>query len=1466
MEINTPVSGGSTSLYSFSVARPVMNNYLHTLSASQRDNIIQDINHPGLWSTAAMEMVPFIALNLPDWQNFSLRIEDENNHEILFLPAASGVADNLVVLQQQQSPSHQRFFRPLIADYFEEITSPVYGDQLLIALCAARYHSMPHQIGSMEVLRFRQQLSALLADDEPCQYYINQHFRHWMPGPVVTDFPYQGNNDPFEQNLPQMGFTVRARGEDTHRQMPQLREALRLFDDCLWHMLVNISHDSARLKKLLARQLNLGLAQVSEEMIQETRAHLVEYQQMTARYTEEYGNQFILSSANDSCRGVLAEAFPDDPHKRIILTSGITNSPFIQILRAIPHEISHMMDGDNRAEDLFYVLHYGIANNSTTTETLLSDILEENSLAYTPLGFRDLILSNIFDSIQSGSARPPHLTLAQHSRVFERAKEAILDDGQWQDFLQEMQESYQAPESWLNNLRSSVTDHQLWECIAEIAGLEYHTPAQFLSELVADRRKLLKVVLRNADSLVLLVVEYQAEYIREYLRNNHRQLDPQQRLDSTEILSDMSSTEEAYYDALIHPETLTPFQFFHALEDFALASATSSLQISADTPCNMMAGRFIRTAGRMISRAMGALFHRGAVIPQLSHTLYLASLKRLLDCHHLTPQQVLNIISPDDDSSSYALSDAIADNFWRDGKLLAWQQLIRDCFSQLPPHLHASYRAGFTSSERGRGFYRQIESQLAVIENDPARYPEVINTLAAMVQDGLIPASYEVAISINRLRTANLPPGRRLINLDTLLKYTDENRVHIYNDYLLQLNEADMLAGIANFYGWYVVSENSEGDPGIFFDPQGNDISADPPRLTHDETVLVLGQNTLSLYQQTAQGPELIIEQTESVDNNLALLKAMEQLSGSGGLVDDNALIRGFLTRMKLRPAVAPDDHHALQPAPQGMTQLVDVEKINSNARAINDILHYYFYQMAPEDIPTLEPRQSTPLKKMKENINEITVSERGENNQQDVSSISAYIEAIENNLRNMQLWRGVDSRLNYFHQLPRQFHSIRQHILNLRAAIPAGKKTKNRRDSMQKIKQLEKNTLAGMSLTLKTKGEIHSLISQCSDGRPPRSQLRLAKKPQSGQRSDAAGGTLSHMFASALEIISGPAFSEQHFRQCEDRDVEQKQQWLQNRAQRDDIQLQLRERVRMDTQLIIKQLVNAGQPNGEKKPPKRLTVPYGRGPGSNARGAGNQTSTDQDNAKSENAVPRGSAPVSEAASAALNPQSGLAAESSQPVKQRVFVSPDAAAQSVAAASAVILNTQSSGTTTLMLAPGTVVQQADSGRNIWHHARSQPRSFAANSGDANIMTFTQIIRRNNRPQQPQSERFRTLRLSTRRPPVIPCYTTRREPTLRMRRRNDAPAANEPLRQDILSHRRMVVSAQRNQLFTATGERTSQRQQLDRYLQNRRSLVDLLQPQAETSRRFNRRVMQNESLHSGYYQRSEAQKSNTKDDG
>lgn len=1456
MEINAPVSGGSTSFYSPPLARPVMAGYLDTLSTSQLNTIISDLNYPGLWSTAAMEMVPFIVLNLPGWQNFSLRIEDEESHEVLFLPASSGRAVNMVVLQQRQSPSYQLFYQPLIAQHFEEISSSVYGDQLLIALCAARYDAMPHQIGSMEISRFRQQLSAMLADDEPCQHYINQHFRHWMPGHVVTDFPYRGNQDLFEQHLPQLGFTLRARGEDTHRQMPQIRQALQLFDDCLWHMLLTTGHNNARLKALLARQLNLGLAQVSDEMINETRAQLIAWQQRIGHYTGDYRNQFILSAVNDSRRGVMAEAFPDDPQQRIILTSTLKDSPFIQILRAIPHEISHMIPGDHRAEDLFYVLYYGIPDNSRTTETVLADMLEENSLAYTTLGFADLILSNILDSIQSASSRPSYLTAAQFSQIFEQAKHVIRDEGQWQTYLRDMQESYQAPASWLNTMRSSVYNHPVWQRMAAIAELEYHTPAQLLSELVADRRKLLKVVLRNADSLVLLVLEYEAEYIRDYLRNNHRQLNPQQRPDSTEILSSVSSTDEPYHNALAQPEILTPFQFFNALEDLALASVTASQHISAETPCNVMAGRFIRRAGRAISRALGALFSRGSVMPQLSHTLYLASLKRLLDSEQLTPQQVLNIISPDDGASSDALSDAIADNFWRDGKLLAWQQLIRDCFCRLPPHLQQSYRASFTSSECGRGFYRQVEAQLAVIENDPANYPEVINTLVAMVQDGLIPANYEVANRINQLRSANLPPGRPLINVDTLLKYTDENRVHIYNDYFQQLNVADMLAGIANLYGWYVVSENSEGDPLHFFDAQGNDITAEPPQLTHNETVLVLGQNALALYQQAAEGPRLILEQALEIDSNLSLLRAVEQLSGHHHLIDDNTLIRSFLRRMKLQPVTAASaaDDRCLPPAPRRMSRLLDTEKINSNAKTIDDLLHFYFYQMAAEDIPLLEPRKPTPLKKMKANISEIHLASGGVNTQQDIVSISSCIAQIEENLRNMLVWRGIDSRLNYFHQLPRQFHLIRQHILNLRSAMRVDPRTKKNRIPTQQIKKLEKNTLAGMSRTLKTKGKLHSLIGQSSDGTPARLQLHLAARSQRVQPDDAANDRLSHLFASTLEILSESAFSEQHFQQCEVRDAEKDQQWLQRRAQRDDVQLQLRERAQMRTEMLVQQLAESWQENRERKRKALQTLPLSRTGGHRAGAAAAK-------AGSENA-----APVVNAPPVALPSDSGQMAESPLPVTSLAFVAPESAAQSAAAGSGVRVNTHNNGTATLLLMPGTVMPPADSGRNIWPPSMAQLRPVAANGSEPNIMTFSQMISRNNRQLAPLPDRFNTLRLSTRRPPVTPSYPTRREPALRVRGQNDVSEAPEPVRQDILGHRRMVVSAQRNQLFTANGERTAQRQQLDRYIQNRRTLPDPQQQQAEVTGQFNRRMMRNETLLSGYYKRSAAQKSKVSDDG
>ena len=1402
---------------------PIGSHYLLTLSDQHYGDIINDMGHNGLWNIEVMELAPFIALNLPGWEGVTLRIEDQQSHPVLLLPPPEGEASRVLVLRQTQNQHEQLFYSPLLSGHFEAMEDVPYGDHFMMALYAARYNLMPDQVSSLEILRFRQSLADSLHYDGNCQHYINRYFHHWAPRPAIAQAAYRGANDAFETLLHQQGYNLIARGRDVQQQVPFIHEVLNLFNHSLAHTLTTISQSTSRISHIIARQLGILPQQVSGEMLELINQRLTNYYQVVQRYLHEDASQFLLSTPNEQQRGVDAAAYPDDHQHRIVFTTMNQQASFVKLLQTVPHEVSHMMPGEQSTDDMFYLIGYGLPNELRTTTSALNAMSEEQNETSSLEGLADLLLSKIYDAIMMKTHTPAGMSRMRFLEMLDKAKGATLDDARWQAFMQHQQQEYGLPDEWLNATRQEVFNDPVWAIIAHISGLNYRNPAQLLTELHADKLALLKVILQNADSLMMLVLEYDADYLAQYTRlHGYQFIRPNLSSDSFDTESNASTTYEPDYRSLVRPEGLTPFQLHHALEDLAQVSTTLANTPVAAMSDMLAVSPFIIRYGSNIGRHLGYLAAHRSALPGISSTLYLATLSKMRVERLMTPSQILRIILPGEHEIHWSITDAVTDRFCQDGKLLAWQQLVSDCLNALPRTQRHGYLQDFTSSAGGQRFLQNITHQLPVLISTGNQ--AVIHALRVMVNDGLIPASYQIASDINRLflySPALPPPPAASVDIFALLNYVKEFSHVINEEYLSRLNDAGILSGLATQHGWYVVSEDEEGEARYFFDPQGQNVLAQPPQLSDNQLVLVVRNNDLNLLQQTADGPQQMAHINWQPGNNASLIVAAQQIDGAAfQQLPPSLLIRQFLRSM---PASA-ESHPTLLPPAQispagGLSALAHTSKIDKNARRINQQLNKYHTDITADNTRFTQHGKKAPLKTIKLALNEMRGSKKRKADEAELQSISSHVEDIEENLLAMQHFTGVDRRLRHFNALPQHFHLIRQHSLNLRSDNGPNKRHKKDRVERQ-IKQITKSTREGMRYTLKAKGKIHSLSSPASEGKPSRYLASLlhhqASENQQAPRADGFAGVVSD----ALMALSQPAFSAAQQQDCLMRDRQRQQHWQAGRDIRDNYQRHARQEWDEVTYLTI-QLEQALLERKRRVDLTQQRIFIGN-PRRDAEG---------DNHQPEDDVTGANSPATESGCT-----TSLLTQQTAPPRLRYSSRVGTVTPEIAENAGCLLNINSNFSATRLLAPATVTRR-EAYPIACNPVRVRRPAYPANSGSANIVRFVDFIRRSeHRAADPQAP-LDTLRFSTRR--TLP--TAASPPSSHFAR--ITPSTVDPVRE---AHRDMVVHAQRSSLFSAVAAPALLRQQLDRLTVSRRPPANVAtqrQTAAEEALRQHRRMVQ-----------------------
>ncbi|MFS2224620.1 hypothetical protein [Pantoea sp. B65] len=1440
---HSPFSGNSSSVSSPGTSVPSLpapgspGNYLLTLSAERLSGLINDLDHNGLWNPDVMELVPFIALNLPGWEQVALRIEDGDSNGVLFLPALAQDANMLLVIRQLQNQHGQLVYQPAVRQNFEEVDSGEYGDHFLTALYASRYNLLPGQISHGEIQLFRHNLAQALKHNGECQNYINQAFYHWMPVTFNPPPPYRGSNDLFEGYLPGLGYHIISRGEDVYRQLPQIREALILFDNSLHYTLNHSAQNTSRLATILARQLGIRPPQVTPEMLELARTRLADYYQLTQRYLNQDASQILLSLPNNQRDGVDAEAFPGDSENRIVFTTINNNSSFLKIVQVVSHEISHMMPGRQSSADLWYAISYGVPDELRRTMAGIAAMSEENDETASLQGFAELVVAKICDGIMMKTASPAGMRRTQFLEMLERIRSSALDNARWRQFLQYARRNYPVSLDWLNQLRQDIYNHHVWSTLADITGLHATSPAGLLQKIHANKRLLLKVILQNADSLVTLVLKYADNLPKDFERRGHRFIRRSTSEDSFDTLSNSSITAEPDYQSLAHPETLTPYQLHGALEDLAQAATTLADTSHAASADMVAVRRFLAVSGRDISARIGYLGGHQSLLPGISTTLYLTILRKMLTEKLLTPQQILRIILPQNQHQRWSLSDAVAREFWRDGKLLAWQQLLNDCLSLLSWPVRNSYQDELISSPRGRAFLSNIAAQLGMIAGQRENYAEVINALMAMIKSGLIPFSYQIAIDIIRLNSGltEMPATSSATTMDifTLLRYVKEFGQQISDEQIDRLGRVEMLAGLATQHGWYVVYENEEGEAELFFDPAGNNMVARPPQLANNELVLVVRADNLDLYQQSPAGPVNIASNQWLPGDNHSLIAAVQQLTGFP-LTERRMVNQQFLRGMSVNSSLPPV---AAEVRSQGwLSGLSNTGEIDKHAGEIHRHLDEYYRKITADDRFT-QRRKETPLHNMQMTVNQIRAGKKRKADEAELDSISDHLEQIYKKLQLMNSYAGVDRRLEYFNTLPPHFHAVRQHSLNLTASRELNQRHKND-DAvyLNGIKRLKKSSEQGMGRTLRTRGRLHSLITARSDGAPSRYQASLQRRRPSPVSEAAAPseGMWSLLFGGALGILASTPFSERYAQQCALRDAQREQQWQQQRAERDSRVEQLQEERQVAMENLCLQLQQWGLQRQERAGRRQhlewLTDDH---PDGSADTEQHQT----ENAEtSENSI---NTPV--------NPPAGPPSGAPQPQRIAQYVSDlaESSSEALAQPGGVLLNSNSGQSVTQLLAPGSVTRQPHA-PVLLNPGQARRPVFAANSGTANIMNFIDMVRRNNRADPPAPERLPTLRLSTRHPPArAAALRTEVKANIFLAPARLTEPAVDAVRQ---AHRNMVVNARHRELFSPR-EPTAQRLRLNAYLRRREPVSDPVEQARlidEEARRQHRRMVVNSS--------------------
>ncbi|MBP2167442.1 hypothetical protein J2125_000634 [Erwinia toletana] len=1384
---------------------------MSTLSAERYGAIINDLGHNGLWNTEVMELTPFIALNLPGWEQVALRIEDEESRCVLFLPAMREQANMLIVMRQQQNQRGQLFYQPLVGQRFEEVTTGEYGDHFLAALYAANFDLLPGQLGSHEVGGFRQQLLYTLEHNQHCRDFIERHFYHWAPAAPVATPPYRGNNDDFEHYLSTIGFSIIARGEDVYRQLPQIREALVLFDNSLLYTLNHSAQNTSRLAGILARRLGIRPNQVTPAMLEKARTRLVSYHRLTQRYLQQDASQFLLSRPNSQRRGVSAQAFPCDSQNRIVFTTINHEAVFLEILQVVPHEISHMLPDDREStNDYWYDFSYGTPEELRRTTAGIAAMVAEEEESGSLQGFTELILAKICDDLMMNTGSPAGMRRTQFLEMLERIRGAALDDDRWQQFLRYAQQYYPVSAEWLNTLRLEIYTNRVWSQLALVSGLNPTSPAGLLAGIHADKELLLQVILQNADSLVTLVISYDEQLSRQLDRQGHRFIRPNVSSDSFDTLSDTSMTSEPGYTALAHPETLTPYQLHCALEDLAQAATTLADTRQAEGADMLAVGRFLaRTAARIATR-LGYLTGQQSALPQISTTLFLTTLRKMLAEKLMTPGQILNIILPGCRYQGWSLCDAVVSHFWCGGKLLAWQQLVADCLSLLRWPVRHSYQDDFISSPCGRAFLQALANQLRDIAPYSDSYPEVINTLKMMIQGGLIPFSYQLAFDIRSLVPLSVDPTppQAVMDVFSTLNYVREFR-HIINEEQIQrLQLADMLAGLATQHRWFVVGENEDGEMQYFFDPQGNDISAQPPQLENNERVLVVRGNTLQLYLQTAEGPRDLGSSQWPSGDNLALIAGVQQLTGYP-LTNPPMINQQFLRAISLNIPAQPATEAVVPAAAMSATSWLagpnNTSQIHKHAEKIHRYLDKYLEEMTADNRFTHRGRKG-PLYMIKTSVKELAARKISGAERADLNAIAGWIKKIEAQLQQISSSQGIDLRMEHFNTLPNVFHQMRQCSSGLRRSYRQNPRDKkNSAPCQREINKIEAQSEKGISLTLKTKGKIHSKSSKGGDGAPARYYARIRKYAAAEQRTmaenrapsfppassaDSFADMLNLAFDGAIEMISRTPFSAEFAQQCLQRDKETEQEKNRERAMRDaraqELMAQVQSQLENLSFEVQQWLAGRNEPRaGRRQHLVWLTDDHGISEGaSDATGSNavaEQPAAEQQAAQCVSIAP---APVSEAGA-------------------------------VAVSSGVMINRGGGGTVTQLLPPGSLPQRPPQGRQWTAPVPAQPFNHLPHSG-TNIRTMSELLSHEPAPEPQITEAI--LRISTRPParpssapaPETPSPQQIRDLRLQFFGRGGFQAAPEPEinRQARIAetaagqHRRMVMASSRVRLFDA----------------------------------------------------------------
>ncbi|MBP2169763.1 hypothetical protein J2125_002955 [Erwinia toletana] len=1129
---------------------PLASNYWDNLSLQQQHAIITALSQSGCWNLDAMELAPFIFVNANRAGNYALRIEDSEGQLVLFLPAPSQHPTDVIVICQSVNEDGLLSYAPAIQGLFIPVSAACANNSLFIALEAARCGIAPDQITDVQIIQIRRNLASYLDIDTGCENYIRHYFRHWIPREGIESIPCQGIEDSLElEQLRKAGFTITARGREVHHQLPQLRECLKLIDKILSNLFANERVNPSILQQIIAQYLGIDIADVTPAMTEPTHNALVKYHQVVESYLTTYANQFLLGEHQD--RGSLAQAFPGDKHRRIILNRSLITAPFLHILQAITHELSHMMEVHG-THDIFYVLQHGLVNDISRSSEMFAAMQAENNQAFDQAGFETIILERfnpIHLSINKRRNKTP-LTASDIS-LWEIAIASVLDKKKWAAFCERAKKEYSLSEEDLSLFESIINQAPTWQLVSQLSGVKYTNPRQLLNDIYADRTAMWRLLLQNADSFILFLFACGQEDIRHYFDTHHYEnLYKNICTNSTlSLLSGVSLTPEPDYRWLERAESLTAFEFCQSLLDLAYCAVSTDTRGICDIPVpptmpgdRSILKQFLRENAAKIVQTLSRFATATPGIMSDNNTLlFLLILNQALINKELSAKEILKIILPQDLTQDTALCNVVAESFWRNSKLIVWQQLVRRCFDQINNTDQKIYLKNFLRSAQGIAFLQQLNAQLEVIEHAPQNFIPITGTLSELLKQGIIPENYEIGLRSRKLITQQQTVSVETIELKSMLTATSHP---IFSTPPYALTFKALLSGLATLRGWYIANEDAEGDTVNYFDPQGNDINQQHQMLVNNELVLVITPDRLTLNQQTPEGFQ-IIHSTDRPGTHSELFDAVMALQD---------------------PAPARSQQRDITTHSGLFNHLEHTDKVNKHAEEINSKISVLLrYLNEGKKTFILRKKQPSPIKRINSAGSHIKTATSDKLNEAIIGAILANIDMINEILDDIREAQAVDRKLKQLTSLSWYLQSLYSDTKN----IIDRNTTLQNNELITHASQIKKDTRKSIKYTNQTRAEIYDMTGS---GAYTPYQLHIQRRQNISPEPVSAG--IADLILIVGEIIATTrAFSEEHNQYCAERDNQRDLICEADRAKRDKDYQQLTEELELMREQFILQL-----------------------------------------------------------------------------------------------------------------------------------------------------------------------------------------------------------------------------------------------------------------------------------------------------